>query len=161
MDDWREDFDAEELEEVEFEDAHLLAIYRKQRKRARDAMRKATQRAGAAAIPLTEKQLEEMFAIYMAAQKNAERESRPYDVDHLIPLCGCWRDAETGRKIHYIRGLHVPSNLRAIPRNLNQRRSNMFYTSEPLIVPKAGEFDPLDEFEPHYGVECDDDDIPF
>ncbi len=124
-------------------------------------MRRATQRAGAAAVPLTENQLREMFAIYMAAQKNAEREGRPYDVDHLIPLCGCWRDAETGRKIHYIRGLHVPNNLRAIPRNLNQRRSNMFYTSEPLIVPSAGEFDPLDEFEPHFGAEDDGGDIPF
>ena len=161
MDDWRKRLDPNELREVDIEDEHLLAIHRKQRKRAQDAMRRATQRAGAAAVPLNEDQLKEMFAIYMAAQKNAEREGRPYDVDHLIPLCGCWRDAETGRKIHYIRGLHVPNNLRAIPRNLNQRRSNMFYTSEPLIVPKAGEFDPLDEFEPHFGVECDDDDISF
>lgn len=161
MDDWRKKLDASELREVEIEDEHLLATHRKQRKRAQDAMRKATQRAGAAAVPLTENQLEEMFAIYMAAQKNSEREGRPYDVDHLIPLHGCWRDAETGRKIHYIRGLHVPNNLRAIPRNLNQRRSNMIFTSEPLIVPKPGEFDPLDEFEPHFGVEDDDEEIPF
>ena len=161
MDDWRKNLDPDELEEIEIEDAHLLAIHRKQRKRAMDAMRQATQRAGPAAVPLTENQLEQMFAIYMAAQKNAEREGRPYDVDHRIPLHGCWRDAETGRLVHYIRGLHVPKNLRAIPRNLNQKRSNMFYTSEPLIVPKAGEFDPLDEFEPHFGVEDEDDDIPF
>ena len=93
MDEWRKNLDPDELEELEIEDEHLLAIHRKHRKRAQDAMRQATQRAGAAAVPLTEDQLREMFAIYMAAQKNAEREGRPYDVDHLIPLCGCWRDA--------------------------------------------------------------------
>jgi len=161
MDDWRKNLDADELEDIEIEDARLLAAHRKQRKRAKDAMRMATQRAGRAAVPLTENQIEEMFAIYLEAQKLSDIHSRSYDVDHLIPLFGCWRDAETGRKVHYIRGLHVPKNLRAIPTNLNQRRSNMFYTSEPLIVPKTGEYDPLSELEPHYGFEDQDDDIPF
>lgn len=161
MDDWRDNLSEEERLEIVVEDAEHLMLCRIQRKRAKDAMRRATQRAGNAAIRLTESQRDAMFEIYLEAQRLGELHGIPHEVDHRIPLKGCWRDAKTGRKIHYIRGLHVPENLRAIVGDRNKKRSNMFYTSDPLIVPEVGEYDPFDELEPHFGVPDEEKGIPF
>lgn len=43
----------------------------------------------------------------------------PFDVDHIIPLCG-----------DGVCGLHVPINLRVIPRKANQRKSNRIIGSQ-------------------------------
>jgi hypothetical protein len=167
MDDWRKNLTDEERPEIEAEDAAHLILCRKQRKRAQDAMRRATQRAGNAAVPLTAAQKDAMFAIYLEAQMRADFTGIKHEVDHRIPLCGCWRDKDTKRVIHYIRGLHVPDNLRTTTKDQNRKRSNMFFTADPLIVPKPGEYDPLVEYEArlhgydvNFGSDSDED-IPF
>ena len=167
MDDWRKNLTDEDRLEIEAEDAAHLILCRKQRKRAQDAMRRATQRAGDAAVPLTAAQKDAMFAIYLEAQMRADFTGIKHEVDHRIPLFGCWRDEETQRVIHYIRGLHVPDNLRTTTKDQNRKRSNMFLTADPLIVPNPGEYDPFLEYETClYGCDVnfgpdDDDDIPF
>lgn len=164
MDDWRDNLTEEERLEIEMEDAEHLTLCRIQRKRAKDAMRRATQRAGNAAIRLTESQRDAMFEIYLEAQMRADFTGIKHEVDHRIPICGCWRDEETQRIVHYVRGLHVPENLRTITKKQNLDRSNMFFTAESLIVPKPGEYDPLKEYEAQvYGpdVNFGDEEIPF
>ncbi|MFV0513487.1 MAG: hypothetical protein ACK5MY_07635 [Jhaorihella sp.] len=45
-----------------------------------------------------------------------------HEVDHLVQLFGQNKSGEI-----VIRGLHVPWNLRAIPRSLNRKRRDWFY----------------------------------
>jgi hypothetical protein len=146
MDDWRKNLTDEERREIEAEDRQLLLLRRKQRKRAQDAMRRATQRAGDAAMALTDTQKDEMFDVYLEAQMRTDFTDIKHEVDHLVPLCGCWRDEKTDQLVHYLRGFHVPKNLRAITKKQNRDRSNMFFTAAPLIAPKLGEYDPLKEY---------------
>ena len=138
---WRDELNADERLEVAQEDLALLKLSRVQRKRARDALRMATKRAGKAAIKLPKVEQAKMLPIYLAAQKLSAIHKAHFQVDHITPLHGVHMDKRTGVTIHYICGLHVPQNLRVILGSHNRERSDELYTAAPLIVP--------------------DDDIPF
>lgn len=54
--------------------------------------------------------------IYRQAElMNRAKKTSFFDVDHIIPLRG-----------EFISGLHVPSNLKIIPRNVNNSKSNKY-----------------------------------
>lgn len=64
---------------------------------------------------LTEDDREHIRAVYAAARKLTETTGERYDVDHIVPLQG-----------KVVCGLHVPWNLRAIPRAQNNRRPRIY-----------------------------------
>ena len=92
MDDWRKDLTEDELREVEAEDYEC----RRQRKRAQDAMRMAGIRAGPA-MPkwLTKQDKAIMLEYYIAAQRLTWVRHERYQVDHIVPLHGCYYDKKT------------------------------------------------------------------
>lgn len=164
MTDWRENLSEDERAEIDAEDTVYEEMCRIQRKKAKDAMRRASQRASEAAIPLSDEQRQAMFEIYLEAQIRTDKSGIKHEVDHLVPLFGCWRDKTSGRVVHYVRGLHVPNNLRVVTKGQNRDRSNMFFMAEPLIVPKSGEYDPMEEYvatKNGHSVDFGDCDIPF
>lgn len=59
--------------------------------------------------------------IYLEARRFTRTLGEPYTVDHVIPLIGIVDD-ELGERP--VSGLHVPKNLRVIPRTLNARKGN-------------------------------------
>ena len=78
------------------------------------AKRRATLRQ---AMPswLTQDQILQIRAIYAEAKRLSDETGVPHDVDHIVPLAG---------KI--VSGLHVPWNLRAIPKIENNRRPRIY-----------------------------------
>jgi hypothetical protein len=78
------------------------------------AKRRATLRQ---AMPswLTQDQILQIRAIYAEAKRLSDETGIPHDVDHIVPLAG---------KI--VSGLHVPWNLRAIPKIENNRRPRIY-----------------------------------
>ena len=64
---------------------------------------------------LTQDQVLEIRAIYAEAKRLSDETGVPHDVDHIVPLAG---------KI--VSGLHVPWNLRAIPKIENNRRPRIY-----------------------------------
>ena len=78
------------------------------------AKRRATLRQ---AMPswLTQDQILQIRAIYAKAKRLSDETGIPHDVDHIVPLAG---------KI--VSGLHVPWNLRAIPKIENNRRPRIY-----------------------------------
>ncbi|WP_171230070.1 hypothetical protein [Ruegeria sp. HKCCA4008] len=136
MNDWRKELTPDEQREIELEDQQLSKLSSAQRKRAQDAMRMASKRAGKA-MPewLTKEQKAEMLSFYLAAQKLSEVRGERFQVDHIVPLHCCHLDEETGANVHYRCGLHVPKNLRVIAARHNRRRSDELFTADPLIVP--------------------------
>ena len=52
---------------------------------------------------------------YAKAEWMSRRYGRIYEVDHIIPLLG-----------ENVSGLHVETNLRVVPREVNRRKSNQF-----------------------------------
>lgn len=64
---------------------------------------------------LTEEQWEQIRAVYKEAVRLEQETGIRHDVDHIVPLAG---------KI--VTGLHVPWNLRAIPRTQNNRRPRIY-----------------------------------
>jgi len=100
--------------------------------RAKRAAAAAKVHAGPAAPPwLTPELNAEIVAIYQESIDWEKATGIPHEVDHLVPL------AASHKGIRWLCGLHIPWNLRAIPKHLNQDRSNWFPTCEPLIDPKA------------------------
>ena len=78
------------------------------------AKRRATLRQ---AMPswLTKDQILQIRAVYAEAKRLSDETGIPHDVDHIVPLAG---------KI--VSGLHVPWNLRAIPKIENNRRPRIY-----------------------------------
>lgn len=120
------------------------------RNRAKRAAQAAKVRAGPAAPPwLTSEQEAEIVAIYQEAIQWEKETGIAHEVDHLVPLHG------SHKGVHYVCGLHVVANLRAIPKHLNRERSDRFPTGGQMIEPEK---DPLD-FDP-FAV-TGEDEIPF
>ncbi|WP_162896770.1 hypothetical protein [Ruegeria sp. AD91A] len=91
-------------------------------------VKQAMRRAGPAAPPwLSEEDNEEILAVYREAQQWTEETGVVHEVDHMVPLNA------TSRGQHYLCGLHVPWNLRAIPQSMNQKRGDWFFTGTPPI----------------------------
>lgn len=100
------------------------AKYR-QKNRALLAYKQALRRAGPAAPPwLTPEHRAQILAIYQEAQAWTDQTGIKHSVDHLVPL------KAQSHGIHYLCGLHVPWNLRAIPEHLNRDRSDWFPAGE-------------------------------
>ncbi|MDP9810442.1 hypothetical protein J2W42_003303 [Rhizobium tibeticum] len=93
--------------------------------RARDRANKARYRAATRkATPswLTEEQRSQIVAFYIEAERLTRETGIEHEVDHIHPLqadCAC--------------GLHVPWNLRVVPRDDNNRRPRK-WTSEELTA---------------------------
>jgi len=107
------------------------------------------------AVPpwLTEADQKEIFKVYEAAEALHKATGIPHEVDHIVPLVG---KNKAGDQV--ICGLHVASNLRAIPWSLNRMRGNWFYVSD-MEHDGANEKDArLYGFEVHNG---DKDDRPW
>lgn len=64
---------------------------------------------------LTPEHMEEIRKVYDEARRLSLETGIPYEVDHIVPLSG---------KI--VSGLHVPWNLRAIPKTENNRRPRIY-----------------------------------
>lgn len=79
---------------------------------AANAMRRVARRIRATPQWANEKAI---LAVYQKAKELTEATGTPHDVDHIIPLQG-----------KFVCGLHVESNLRAIPSALNRKKSNSF-----------------------------------
>lgn len=77
------------------------------------------------ALWMTEAHKKQILAVYEAAERLTEVTGIEHEVDHLVPLFGQNKGSEV-----VIRGLHVPWNLRAIPRALNRKRGDWFYVRD-------------------------------
>jgi hypothetical protein len=64
---------------------------------------------------LTENDLLDMRAIYVMSRLLTEITQSPWEVDHILPLQG-----------KEVSGLHVPSNLQILPKDVNRRKRNLF-----------------------------------
>lgn len=84
--------------------------------RARDMRRIAVERC---AVPawLTRAHFDLMKATYRQVQELTHSTGIPHEVDHIVPLLG-----------KTVRGLHVPWNLRVVPREVNRNKSNRLST---------------------------------
>jgi 5-methylcytosine-specific restriction endonuclease McrA len=61
----------------------------------------------------------QILAIYAEAERITAETKIPHEVDHIIPLNG-----------RTVSGLHVPWNLRVIPRHINRQKSNRLEVSD-------------------------------
>lgn len=64
---------------------------------------------------ITQKDLDEMIALYVKANEITKETGIKHEVDHFYPLQG-----------KMVSGLHVPSNLRIITRTDNRKKSNSY-----------------------------------
>lgn len=64
---------------------------------------------------LTEFHIAQIEAVYEQARRLSQETGVPHDVDHIVPLAG-----------KVVSGLHVPWNLRAIPKVANNRRPRIY-----------------------------------
>lgn len=64
---------------------------------------------------LTKEQISQIRAVYSEARTLSAQTGVKHDVDHIVPLAG-----------RIVSGLHVPWNLRAIPRDVNNRRPRIY-----------------------------------
>ena len=113
------------------------------------ALRRAIE-ANAAPSWLSDDQMAQILAIYDQAERLTEVTGIEHEVDHLVPLYG---QNKAGDVI--IRGLHVPHNLRAIPRSLNQMRGAWWF------IPEAERDTSDGNGEFAFSFETSDDDFPW
>jgi hypothetical protein len=98
------------------------------RNKAQRGADSALRRAGPAAPTwLTQDQKSAILAVYKEAQQWADQTGVTHEVDHVIPLVGVCPHT----RVQNVCGLHVPWNLRTIPRSLNKRRGNNYFIGKP------------------------------
>ena len=81
-------------------------------------------RKQATPVWLTESQIADIEAVYKEARALTDQTGTPHEVDHIVPLAG---------KI--VCGLHVPWNLRAIPKVANNRRPRIYQGDDAALDP--------------------------
>ncbi|SLN30327.1 hypothetical protein [Roseisalinus antarcticus] len=109
-------------------------------------------RAGKAAPPwLTTEDKKQILAIYEAAEAMHMATGIPHEVDHIVQLFG---KNKAGEQV--ISGLHVPWNLRAIPKSLNRKRGDWFFIGDLENCETAG-----DASLASFIIHDDYDEIPF
>lgn len=108
------------------------------------------EKLGAVPAWLTEDDKKQVFKVYEAAEALHKATGIPHEVDHIVPLVG---KNKAGDKV--ICGLHVASNLRAIPWSLNRMRGNWYFIAD-MEDDEANQKDTrLYGFEEHNGEEDD------
>lgn len=75
--------------------------------------KRRTQKMKATPPWLTEDQYMKIESLYVEASRLTKETGIPHEVDHIEPLQG-----------KNVKGLHVPWNLRVIPRSVNRRKTN-------------------------------------
>ena len=73
---------------------------------------------------LTNEDYEKIKSIYLLSQQISETTGIPHEVDHIIPLQGI-----------NVSGLHVPWNLRPLPKTLNSSKNNKLNQEDALAFP--------------------------
>lgn len=97
-------------------------------KRLELAAKEALRRVGPAAPSwLTQEHHDTILTIYAEAEQRSNWLGMPCEVDHIIPLHGVC--TKTGR--HVVCGLHVPWNLRPVPRVVNRTKKDFFESDWP------------------------------
>lgn len=66
---------------------------------------------------------EELEYIYNLAQIKTKETGIPYEVDHIVPLVS-----------NFVCGFHSQENLRIIPRTLNRRKKNYYWSDMPVVI---------------------------
>jgi len=130
---------------------HQRYLHRNKVRRTYEAAMARADSLGAVPHWLNDEQKQQIFEIYEAAEALHMATGIPHEVDHIVQLVG---KNKAGEQV--ICGLHVPSNLRAVPWSLNRKRGDWFFIADAESdEPTDAEI--LASFDAHGG----DDEIPF
>jgi hypothetical protein len=130
---------------------HQRYFHRNRVRRTYEAAMARADNLGAVPSWLTDVQKQQILDVYEAAEALHLATGIPHEVDHLVQLVG---KNKAGEQV--ICGLHVPSNLRAIPKSLNRRRGDWFFIAD-AESDEPTDADILASFDARGG----DDEIPF
>lgn len=130
---------------------HMRYFHRHKVRRICESAMTRADNLGALPKRLTKAHHQQINELYEAAEALHKATGIPHEVDHIVQLVGKNRAGE-----HVICGLHVPWNLRAIPKSLNRKRGDRFY------IAACERTDPYGDDYVAYGCEAKyGDDVPF
>jgi len=125
-------------------------------KRMSEAARYRAKKLGAVPPWLTKEHEDAIVAKFQEAIDREEVTGVPHAIDHIVALRGVCRKTwrKSGVHKHVVCGMHVPWNLRVIPRGINNQIKNDWFDSDwpAHDEPEYFEFELPDE---------GDDDIPW